>query len=87
MDHFVNAALFNESDYLDSVSSKVMVGKVVNGGTGCFDLLLDTEKIRNSEYITDESGGRTKFVNLEKDNLFGDIIKYGSNELDFIVSN
>ncbi len=85
MDHFVNAAIFNEKDNLESVSSKVMLGKVVNGGTGCFDLLIDTEKIRNSEYITDESGGRTKFVNLEKDNLFGDIIKFGNDELDFIV--
>ena len=87
MEHFVNAALFNETDYLDSVSSEVLIGKVVTGGTGAFDILLDTEKIKNSEYIIDESGGRTNFVKLEKDNLFEDIIKFGNNELDFIVPN
>jgi DNA-directed RNA polymerase II subunit RPB1 len=85
MEHFVNAALFNETDYLESVSSKVLVGKVVTGGTGAFDLLFDTEKIKSSEYIIDEGAGRTDFVKIEKDNLFEDIIKFGNNELDFIV--
>ena len=45
MEHFVNAAIFNESDKLSSVSSKIMVGQVIPGGTGSFSLKMDTEKI------------------------------------------
>ena len=48
MDHFSNAALFNEKDSLQSLSSRVAVGRVITGGTGAFDLLLDTKKISNS---------------------------------------
>jgi DNA-directed RNA polymerase II subunit RPB1 len=35
------AAAFGESDYIRSVSSRIMVGNLINGGTGCFDLILD----------------------------------------------
>ena len=42
MEHFINAALFNEKDNMKSVSSCIAVGKVFQGGTGAFDLLLDT---------------------------------------------
>ena len=85
MDHFINAAIFNETDFLESVSSKIMIGRVVHGGTGSFDILMDTEKLKNSEYITDESGGRSKFTKLEEDNIFNDIINNGIGEVDFLV--
>ena len=51
MDHFVNAAIFNEKDNMKSVSSRIAVGRVIPGGTGAFDLLLDTKKLENSENI------------------------------------
>jgi len=85
VEHFTNAAIFNEEDTLKSVSSKVTVGRVVHGGTGAFELLLDTKKIRDTEYIIDESSGRTSFTNIKKESIFEDIIKYGNSELDFIV--
>lgn len=85
MDHFINAALYNESDHLKSVSSRVMCGRVINGGTGCFDIMLDTDKLIRSEYIEDETGGRTTFVKLMKDDIFSDIINNELPVLDFMI--
>jgi len=35
-----NACLFGESDHLVTPSAKVVMGQVISGGTGAFDLLL-----------------------------------------------
>ena len=75
MDHFINAAIFSETDKMTSVSSRVALGRVIPGGTGAFDLILDTDKLKNSEYIEDETGGRTNFILLKLDPLFGDVMK------------
>merc|ERR1712146_504475 len=72
MEHFINAAIFNESDKLNSVSSKIMVGKVIPVGTGSFNLSLDTQKLINSEYTTDETGGRSEFISIEPEPILGD---------------
>ena len=85
MDHFLNAALFNQKDNLQSVSSRVMLGKVIPGGTGSFELMLDTDKLENSEYTKDENGGRVTFISLEEETLFKDIIKYGFFKNDFYL--
>ena len=83
MDHFINAALFNESDNMKSISSRIAVGQVINGGTGAFDLLLDTKKLENSEYIEDELRGRISFLSLEEEPLLNDFMKYTSDKNDF----
>ena len=85
MDHFINAAIFNEKDHLKSVSSKIAVGQVINGGTGSFDLLLDTKKLENSEYTENETGGRVTFIPLEEEPLFGDIIKNELGKAEFYI--
>ena len=85
MDHFINAAIFNEKDTTNSVSSRILLGKVIPGGTGAFELLLDSEKIENSEYTKDETGGRPTFGMLEEDSLFKDIIKYGFTKSDIFM--
>lgn len=41
----LGAAIFSESDYIRSVSSHIMVGSLINGGTGSFDVMLDHEKV------------------------------------------
>ena len=83
MDHFINAAIFNEKDTMKSISSNIMLGKVIPGGTGCFDLMLDTNKLENSEYTSDETGGRITFTPLEEDSILKDIITYGINQPTF----
>ncbi len=85
MDHFINAAIFNEKDTMKSVSSNVMLGKVIPGGTGSFDLMLDTNKLENSEYTSDETGGRITFAPLEEDSILKDILKYGINQANFFI--
>jgi hypothetical protein len=62
-----------------------MLGRVIPGGTGCFDILLDTYKLENSEYTADEAGGRVTFLPLEEDSILNDIIKYGINQPDFFI--
>jgi len=62
-----------------------LVGQVIPGGTGAFNISLDTEKLINSEYITDETGGRSQFVGLTSEPILEDIVKYGINETDFFI--
>ena len=85
MDHFVNAALFNEKDHMKSISSRIAVGRVISGGTGVFDLLLDTKKLENSEYTEDETGGRVTYTPLEEEPLLQDIMKYSTGKNDFFM--
>ena len=85
MEHFINAAIFSETDKMQSVSSRIALGRVIPGGTGAFDLLLDTEKLKNSEYIENETGGRTNFIPLTIEPLFGDVIKNGFARNDFFI--
>ncbi len=85
MDHFINAAIFNEKDSTNSVSSRILLGKVIPGGTGAFELLLDSEKIEKSEYTKDETGGRPTFGMLEEDPLFKDVVKYGFTKNDIFI--
>ena len=87
MEHFINASIFNEKDSIKSVSSSVAVGKVINGGTGCFDILLDTKKLENSEYTEDETRGRVTFTALEEEPLVQDIMKYGHQHINFLNPN
>ena len=87
MDHFINAAIFSETDKMTSVSSRVAMGRVIPGGTGAFDLLLDTDILKNSEYIDNETGGRTNFIPLNIEPLFGDVIKNGFARNDFFIPN
>ena len=85
MDHLVQAAVFNETDGMRSVSSKIMLGQVIPGGTGAFSLVLDTEKLVNSEYTTDEANKYGEYKNIDSDPLMLDIMKYGINETNFFI--
>lgn len=45
VDQLIASSVFCESDHLRSVSSRIMTGMIVNGGTGSFNLLVDHNKI------------------------------------------
>ena len=53
VDELINAAVFCEKDNMVGVSSRIMAGVVIKGGTGLPGLILDTELLENSEYIDD----------------------------------
>jgi DNA-directed RNA polymerase II subunit RPB1 len=85
MDHFINASIFNEKDTMKSVSSRIAVGRTIPGGTGAFDLVLDTEMLERAEYTDNETGGRITFIPLEEEPLINDIMKYDINTLHFRI--
>jgi len=71
----INAAVFNETDFMRSVSSRIMVGKIFRGGTGLCDIMLDNEILENSEF--DEYKGQKPekdFIELTTFNLIDDIL-------------
>ena len=51
VDILLNAAIYNEVDDMNSVSSRIIAGRTIDGGTCCFDVLMDNEMIENSELI------------------------------------
>lgn len=53
VDQLITAAVFGEVDYMKGVSSRIIAGLVVTGGTGMPNILLDTDMLENSEYIED----------------------------------
>lgn len=76
----LTAALYGENfgtDYMRNVSSRIMVGLPMNGGSGCPDILVDLDKIKNSEFIEPDIKP-TKFdvsqINsLSSNNLINDV--------------
>jgi DNA-directed RNA polymerase II subunit RPB1 len=53
VEQLISAAIFNETDYMKSVSSRVMAGLCIKGGTGLCNLILDTDLLEHSEYTND----------------------------------
>lgn len=82
VDQLLNAAVFGEVDNMNSVSSRIMAGQVINGGTGACNVLLDTDMLENSEYIEDtENKYRKTFTKLSRDGVIEDIV-HGEEEVD-----
>jgi DNA-directed RNA polymerase beta' subunit len=71
------AAAFNEVDYLRGVSSRIMVGKCIKGGTGLCDLLVDIDMLENSELDETKESKivGSKFKPLKTNSLLDDLLK------------
>ena len=75
IEHLIKAAMFCEVDHMKSVSSRIMAGRVISGGSGLCDILMDVDMIQNSEYIEDiESIHRSSFIGFEKNSIIDDIM-------------
>lgn len=75
VDHLITAAVFNQKDHMNSVSSRIMAGLAIKGGTGLCEVILDTETLEKSEYIEDlEQKYEKTFTNLETNIVMDDII-------------
>ncbi len=74
------AAAFNEVDYLRGVSSRIMVGRCIKGGTGLCDIKIDTEMLENSELVDTKEVKQygSEFKTLKTNNLLSDLIKVKS---------
>ena len=53
VEQLITAAVFNEVDHMKSVSSRIMAGLCIKGGTGLCNLILDRDLLENSEYTID----------------------------------
>jgi DNA-directed RNA polymerase beta' subunit len=53
VEQLITAAVFNEVDHMKSVSSRIMAGLCIKGGTGLCNLILDKDLLENSEYTVD----------------------------------
>lgn len=42
----MESGVFSDTDHLTGISENVMVGQLAPLGTGCFDLLVDPEKLK-----------------------------------------
>lgn len=49
VDLLLSAAMFNETDHMRSVSSRIMGGLTIKGGTCLCDLIMDNNMLENSE--------------------------------------
>ena len=77
IEQLLMAAAFNEVDYLRGVSSRIMVGKCIKGGTGLCDLLMDIDMLENSE-LDETKESKTvgsKFKPLKTNSLLDDLLK------------
>ena len=87
VDILMTAAVFSESDNMSGVSSRIMAGLVIKGGTGYCDVLLDTDMIQNSEF-TEDIGQKyvQTYTDISKSNIIEDITgkDMGDDEGQFI---
>lgn len=85
MDHFINASIFNQKDRIKSTSSRIITGRVIPGGTGAFELSIDTNKLANSEFLDNEYQDRTQIEGFKDNDLFKDIMENENVNIDFLT--
>jgi len=75
VDILQEAAVFGLVDHMRSVSSRIMIGQCIKGGTGMCDIVLDVDMIENSEYLEDVVPVYEDiFNNLTTNSMFTDIL-------------
>jgi DNA-directed RNA polymerase beta' subunit len=80
VDQILTAGVFGETDHMKGVSSRVMAGLVIKGGTGYCDVILDTNTIEKSEY-SDETNKYRTHIDIMTDGVANDIMKNDMGEM------
>jgi len=82
VEHLLTAAVFGEIDHMKSVSSRIMAGLVIKGGTGMCDILLDTELLENSEYTEDfEQNYEKTYTEVSVSSIIDDTIGKDADDI------
>jgi DNA-directed RNA polymerase II subunit RPB1 len=76
------AAAFGETDKQEGVSSRIYTGQVIRGGTGYCNLIVDTDMIKNSEFVDDTT--RADESGIKTDTIADAIMKEDGGEDIFI---
>jgi len=81
VDELQTAAVFGEVDYMNGVSSRIMAGLVIKGGTGLCNVILDTDMIQNSE-LTEDIGQKyvKTYHEITENNFMTDIVNKKEEE-------
>lgn len=75
VDQLIQAAVFSEVDKMDNVSSRIMAGMVIKGGTGLCEVVLDSDLLEKSEYVEDMEQKYVKTYNeVSQSNIIADVI-------------
>lgn len=73
VEQLLTASVFGEVDHMKGVSSRLMAGLVIKGGTGMCDVLLNTSKIEKMEY-TEEGDVYKQFTEINTNTLASNIV-------------
>jgi len=73
VEQIMTAGVFGETDHMRGVSSRIMGGLVIKGGTGFCDVIIDTNQIEKSEY-NDTSNIYRLHTDIRADDIAKDII-------------
>ena len=80
-DQFLKAAVFGESDHLNGVSARVMLGMIIKGGTGLPEVMVNTKMIMNSEIREEDIGQKEK---IDGSGIVEDIVSNKSKRKVFV---
>lgn len=83
VEQLLMAAAFNEIDHMRSVSSRIMAGRCIKGGTGLCDLQIDNEMFENSEYTKQLQQVESRITRIDENKLINDVIQ--KEEVDIFV--
>jgi len=82
VDQLLTSAVFGETDYMKSVSSRIMAGLVIKGGTGICDIILDTNMIEKSEQQEDIGEKYKKtYTDISSNVVMDDVIKKENDDI------
>lgn len=82
VDQLLQAAVFGEIDHMRSVSSRIMAGLAIEGGTGLCQVVLDTELLQNSEFTEEIEQKYHKTYNELSENLvIKDVIEQEADDI------
>lgn len=77
IEQLIHAAVFQEKDKVSSVSSRIIAGRVINGGTGMVDISIDTSRLEQTEFVEDKfllEVSNIKTPMLMEDPLISDLL-------------
>jgi DNA-directed RNA polymerase II subunit RPB1 len=80
VEQILTAGVFGETDHMRGVSSRIMGGLVIKGGTGFCDVIMDTNQIEKSEYISTSNIYRTH-TDIRVDDIAKDIINQDAEDM------
>ena len=70
-----NAAIFGENDNIKGVSSRIMCGQIIKGGTGYCNLILNVDMLEKTEYT------EATYTKIKQENIVNDILKRENEDI------